>query len=131
MSIEQDLFDRLRNNANVSGVVSSRIYPVKLPQAWTLPAITYQRISTPRAHIMSGLSGRARPRFQIDCWADDYGTVKDLAIKVGGCLDGFKGDLNTESNVGGIILDSERDIYEDEIDVYRVLMEFIIPHFET
>lgn len=130
MSIEQDLYYKLKNNANVSGVVSSRIYPMQLPQGWTLPALTYQRISTPRATILSGPSGRARPRFQIDCWADNYETIKDLATKVRGCLDGFKGDINTESNVGGIILESERDILEDEINVYRVIMEFIIPHFE-
>ena len=131
MTIEKDIHYRLSNDADVSPLVGSRVYPMKLPQGWTLPAITYQRISGERAHCLGGPSGRARPRFQIDCWAEDYDGAKDLSDKVRKCLDGFKGDINTESNVGGISLDGDRDIYEEEIDIPRISMDFIIPHFEA
>jgi len=131
MTIEKDIHYQLTDDTDVSALVSSRVYPMKLPQGWTLPAITYQRISGERAHNLSGPSGRARPRFQIDCWAADYDGGKDLANKVRLCLDGFKGDINTESDVGGITLEADRDIWEDDIDVYRISMDFIIPHFEA
>lgn len=131
MTIEKDIHYRLSNDADVSPLVGSRVYPMKLPQGWTLPAITYQRISGERAHCLGGPSGRARPRFQIDCWDDDYEDVKDLANKVRLCMDGFKGDINTESDVGGIILEADRDIWEEDIKIYRVTMDFIIPHFEA
>jgi len=117
--------------------VGTRVYPMKLPQGCTLPAITFQRISGERAHCLGGPSGRARPRFQVDCWADGkfgaegYDTVKDLADKVRKCLDGFSGDIDTESDVGGIILEGERDIWENEGNLFRVTMDFKIPHFET
>ena len=131
MTIEKDIHYALSDDADVSTLVSSRVYPMKLPQGWTLPAITYQRISGERAHCLGGPSGRARPRFQIDCWAEDYDGAKDLADKVRLCLDGFKGNINTESDVGGIILEGDRDIWEEEINIYRVTMDFIIPHFEA
>lgn len=131
MTIEKDIHYALANDADVSALVSSRIYPLKLPQGWTLPAVTYQRVSGYREHCLSGASGRARPRFQIDCWASDYDDVKDLADKVRLCLDGFKGDINTESDVGGITLEADRDLWEENIDTYRVSMDFIIPHFEA
>jgi hypothetical protein len=131
MTIEKDIHYILKNDADVAALVNTRIYPMKLPQGWTLPAITYQRISGDRAAKYAGASGRARPRFQIDCWASDYDGVKDLADKVRKCLDGYKGDINTENNVGGIHLEGDRDIWEDNIDVFRVTMDFVIPHFET
>ena len=131
MTIEKDIYYELNNDAIVGGLVGDRIYPLKLPQRWTLPAITYQKVSGERAHCLGGPSGRARPRFQIDCWADTYSGVKDLADGVRLCLDGFKGDINTESDVGGIILTGEYDIWEESIEVFRITMDFIIPHFET
>jgi len=131
MTIEKDIHYKLKKDVDVSALVSKRIYPMKLPQGWTLPAITYQRVSGVREHNLSGPSGRARPRFQIDCWDDDYLDAKDLANKVRLCLDGFKGDINTESDVGGIILEADRDIWEESINVYRISMDFIIPHFEA
>lgn len=131
MTIEKDIYHKLSNDTDVSGLVSSRIYPMKLPQKWTLPSITYQRISGDRDHCLDGPSGRARPRFQVDCWDDSYSGVKTLADKVRLCLNGFKGDINTETNVGGIILTSDRDIWEEDIGVYRITMDFIVPHFEA
>ena len=131
MTIEKDIHYKLSNDTDVSALASSRVYPMKLPQGWTLPAITYQRVSGVREHNLSGPSGRARPRFQIDCWASDYDGAKDLADKVRLCLDGLKDDINTESDVGGITLEADRDIWEENIDAYRISMDFIIPHFEA
>jgi len=131
MTIEKDIYYQLTDDTDVSTLVGDRVYPMKLPQGWTLPAITYQRISGERAHCLNGPSGRARPRFQIDCWAEDYDGAKDLSDKVRLCLDGFKGDINTESDVGGITLEGDRDIWEEDIKIYRITMDFIIPHFEA
>ena len=131
VSAEEILYSLLTNESDVTDLTGLRIYPNLLPQGCAMPAITYQRISGHREHCLGGPSGRARPRFQIDCWAADYDGAKDLANKVRLCLDGFKGDINTESDVGGITLEADRDIWEDDINVYRISMDFIIPHFET
>lgn len=137
MSIEEAIYYKLTNDTDVAAIVSTRVYPMKLPPNPTYPAITYQRISTARWHNYAGASGRARPRFQIDCWLDGsnraeaYDDARDLATKVRKCLDGFKGDIDTESDVGGVTLDSERDIWEDLAQVHRVTMDFIFPHFES
>ena len=129
--IEKDIHYELSNDTDVKALVSTRVYPLKLPQGWTLPAITYQLVSNERAHTLAGPSGRIRPRFQIDCWDDDYEDVKTLATAVRQCLDGFKDDSNTESDIGGITLVGERDIWEEQIKLFRISMDFIIPHFET
>ncbi len=131
MAIEEALKTYLEADATVGGLVSTRVWPMKLKDGWTLPAITYQRISGPRTHDTNGPTGRATPRFQVDCWADSYSGVRALAVAVRARLDGAKGTIGGEANVGGIYIDSERDIYEDEIKVYRVSMDFMVPHDES
>ncbi len=131
MSIETGLRSQLVNDTDVAAIVGTRVYPVKMPLGYTLPCISYQRISSERYPFLDGPSGRAIPRFQVDCYADTYSEVRDLAGKVRLALDGFKGTLGTESNVGGISIQSERDLWEDNTDVYRVTQDYLIPHIET
>lgn len=77
-------------DATVAGLVADRIYPLVLPQKPTLPAVTYQRISTPIQYAQGGPS-LATPRLQIDCWAGDYDSAKALAAAVAAVLSGYKG----------------------------------------
>lgn len=134
MQIESALYNHLANNASIVAKVGTRIYPVKLPQGVELPAITYQRISGVREHNIAGPSGRARPRIQIDCWAESYSEAKSVADTVRLVLDGHKGNFghgdNTMEDVGGIRFLGDNDIWEEGAEINRVSMDFSIPHFE-
>lgn len=129
--IEQRVQYKLRHTAAIAAIVSNRIYPVQLPQEFTLPAITYQLISNQRIHAIDGPIGVAIPRVQIDCYADTYSEVKTLADKVRITFDGFRGSIATETDIGGIYLESEQDIYSADTEIYRVSMDFMIPHGES
>ena len=61
----EDLFTFLSSNV---ASVASRIYPNKLPQSPTLPAIRYFQVSEPFEHSHDGPSGFHHPRFQLDCF---------------------------------------------------------------
>ena len=113
----------------VLGLVSSRIYPMKLPQGPTMPAITYSRISGPRIETMAGPSGMAFPRVQVDSWASTYAGVKALADAVRKALDGYRGTI-VSIRVGGIIMDGELDLYEPGVEEYRVTQDYIVWHDE-
>lgn len=137
MSIETGLRTHLINDTDVAALVANsdspttyRIYPLRLPQGYTLPAISYQRISADRTHTLSGPIGRVWPRFQVDCWAESYSTVRDLADKVRLALDGHKGSMGGESNVGGVHLMGEHDLFEEATEIHRVTLDFSIPYFE-
>lgn len=137
MSIETSLRTALINDTDVAALVANsdspatyRIYPLRIAQGATLPAITYQRISGPREYMLSGPTGRVRPRFQVDCWAGSYSIVKDLASKVRSALNGLNGSMGDDT-VHGIELESERDGYEEETEYRRVILEFKIPYIET
>ena len=109
---------------------AGRIYPLVLPQAPVLPAMTYQRVSGNRVKSLSGPSGLAHPRFQIDCWGATYNEAKTLAQEVRRVIDGYRGQMGS-IRVGGAIVLSDRDIHEPEAEDYRVTIDVTIWHDET
>ncbi len=124
----------LKATAAVTAIVSSRIYAVDLPQNPTLPAIVYSRISGMRVSSMTGASGLARPRYQIDVFAYDYTTAKNLVRQVQLALEGKRGTYGGV-NVQGILFDGDHDMNDDEeenlvSDQHRVMMEFTVWHNE-
>jgi len=134
MSIETAIRSALINNTDVSALISTRCYPMFLAQGYTLPAISYQRITAPRPRETSDATGRVNATFQIDCWAETYSGATDLAGKVITCLDNHRGTLGTGTaamdNVGTIENTQERDDFDTAVEVYRVILEFLIPYKE-
>lgn len=132
MSVETGLYSHLVADSDIAALVLNRVYPFRVPQGATLPALTYQRVSTDRRPSLSGPStSRVKAYFQIDCYSESVSDVRDLATKVRLALDGFKGTLGSETGVGGIICESEREDDNEQTDVFRKILEFSIPHQET
>ena len=131
MSIETAIRSELINDADVTALVGTRVYPVMMPQGFEMPCISYQRVSSDRIHTLSGPNGRVDASFQVDFYAESYSVVRDLADKARQVLDGFKGQLGgSENNVGGIHLVSDRDLWQDNIEVYRVTHDYSVFYFD-
>ena len=79
MSIETALVYLLSNDADISAKVGNRIFPVYVPEGQSLPAITFQEISGVRDSHMTGASGLANARFQINIWTKKYDDARELA----------------------------------------------------
>lgn len=95
MNIEKAIVSILSNASAVTGIVGSRIFPLFVPQPAkdNLPAITYQQISGPRDHVMSGPTGLVNARFQINCWSKTYKGLREFANAVRTTLDGYSGTV--------------------------------------
>lgn len=130
MLIETALFAYL---SELAGLVGARVYPLKLPQKPTLPAITYQRISGPHVHSHSGISGLARPRYQFTCWAEKYADAKATAEILRLALDGYKGTMGGAGgvDVSGILSAGDGDIYDPDTTLSGVYHDFFIWHAEA
>lgn len=126
MSLESELRARLIADGGVAALISARVYPLILPQAPTYPALTYQRISGPRLHHLTGSSGRGVARIQTDSWAETYAAAQALAAAVRAALDGFDGLLSTLRAV--VRLENERDLYEGTPEIYRVTQDWRVQH---
>ena len=135
ITIEEGLAAFLVANAAVNAIVSGRVYPNKLPQTVTLPALTYQRVDTPRVHShdTSGATGTAHPRIQFDCWAASYANAKGLADALRGALNGYKGTMGTVNPVTVQSALQEDERFDDFADagIVRISCDFIIWHLET
>jgi hypothetical protein len=132
IDIESGLLIKL--SADTNSLVAGRVYPLMLPQTCTFPAITYQRISSPRVHSHQGASGLAYPRFQINVYASTFASVKAILklIRIG--LDGYKGTIGTSPNtvkVGCSLIENELDDYDPQSQLYYSSQDYIIWHDEA
>lgn len=116
-------------NDTMVKAITTKCYPVKLPQSPTYPLILYTKISGMRDHVLSGASGRAHPRFQVEAWAETYSGAKTLADAIRNALDDYSGTASG-TVIHSCLIDSERDVYESEIEKYRVIQDFFIWHEE-
>ena len=132
IDIETGLFTKI--SADTTSLVAGRVYLVKLPQTCTFPAIAIQRISSPRVHSHQGASGLAYPRFQITGYAATFASVKAImkAVRIG--LDGYSGTIGTSPNtvaVGCALIESERDSYDPDSQLYYTSQDYLIYHNEA
>lgn len=122
MTIANLVYSKLSGDAGVSALVSARVYPVILPQAPTLPAVSYQRISNTE---QNGTSSLRETRYQVDCWDDDFAGVQSLADAVKAALEEWI-DRDQSPGVAMARVIGEFDDYEPETDLYRVSVDVMV-----
>lgn len=130
MTIEVGLVAHLEADAAVAALVVARIYPVLLPQNVTYPAISYERVNTDRRYSFDGPSIHIWPFFRIHCWSQSYLQAKSLGEAVRKSLNGFTGTMGTDSVIN-VEMQNENDLYEPDVDVHRVILDFVIPTTEA
>lgn len=136
-----DIRTALRNfllaDSGIAAIVVDRIRPVRMPQGVKDATIVYLRISGTGDHIMSGPTRIARPRFQIDCWAQTPAIANSLADLVKERLDGYQGAWTYGSNspptsidILGVFFENERDGYDSDNEMFSVSRDYFIWHRE-
>lgn len=117
MSIQEDIYTQLSSDSNVTVEVSTRIYPLWLPQDSTLPAVTYQQVSeTPSNHLGGEDTTERQFRFQFDHWAESYSAAQSSA-------DAVTTSLLAATSFKAIRI-SRQESYEPDVDVHRVSVDF-------
>lgn len=123
-TIEEALKDILRNDAGVSAI-TTRCFPVKIPQSPTFPLITYTLITDVPENVIDATAKLINARFQIEAWADTYSGSKALAKAIDTALAGYSGTKGTV-RVGSILRLTGRDWYEEAVDCYRTIQDFSV-----
>lgn len=126
--LEDGLFQLLTSDAGVSALCGTRVYPLILPSAPTLPSLTYQSISSVAQYTMDGPTGLVTARVQTEAWSDSYSTAKALAAAVRTLLDGYSGTLPNGVPVLDIRCDNALDTYEKDARLYRVHTDWLIQY---
>ena len=109
MSIEDALYLHLSNDAEVVALASTRIYPLVIPQAATLPAIAYQVIDdVPNYTHGPQVTGEHRARVQLTLQGS-YSQVVSLGLAVRKALHRFSGSGTVD--VQSVQVEATRDGY--------------------
>ena len=128
--LEEAVYSRLTGNAGVSALVSTRVYPNKIPQEAALPALAYQRISARRVKAHAAPTGLARVRVQVTCVSRSYSEVKALAAAVRTAMQGVMGSVGGVT-LQGSWLETDADEYGDAETLHSVRQDYMIWHTES
>lgn len=128
MTVEADIFSRLSGYSGLTALVSTRIYPVRLPQKPTYPAIVYTRISAERISAMGDDTGTVRPRFQFDVYATTYANARAVTEQLRKALQRYSGTDTV--TIQEIFVIGESEFYEDETELYHTAIDFEIIYIE-
>lgn len=120
----------LLSDTDIAGEVAARVYPLKLPQQPTYPAITYQVISDQSEQLLEGADRIRRARIQVDIWDDDISKCEEIAGFVRTLLDG-QDNTQGSTRFRATWLDNEQDLYEESIEKYRILSDFEITYWSV
>lgn len=122
MSFYTDLFTYLQTISALTTLVSTRMYPLRLPQKPTLPALVIQKIARPRVYSHSGDSNLANPTYQISCWAETHEGAVALEVQLETALTGFSGTMGAETVYAAFIA-NVLDDFEPDTALYRQIVD--------
>ena len=104
--MEQDVYELLTKT-------ELPVYPVKIPEEVVLPAISYMVVAGNKKQNLDTSYFAEVKRFQVDIWAKSYKEVKDISENIFVLLN--------EIAAQDVVM---QDLYEDKVDIYRVMIDF-------
>src|SRR5512139_2073669 len=134
-TIEEAVVSKMASTAAITALIGTganmRMYPLIVPQTAALPAVAYQKVSSPKEQAHPGSTHLCRSRFQFTCEADTYSSVKALATAVKDCWNSFRGTVNTV-RIDGCAIDNDVDsALERQAAVSPVVrIDVLIWHYE-
>lgn len=130
MTIEAAIRTHLLTVTGLTNLVVARIYPGKLPQTPTLPAVVFTRISTaPVQDRSSATPVFSRGRWQFDCWATTYDGANALRLALRPALGGIAQASGPRIDVA--LMQDDRDIEEPETARWRAVLDYFIWYAEA
>lgn len=129
--ITNGLYALITGNTAIAAMISTRLYPVKLPEGVVYPTMTYQVISQVGDPNVT-TAGLQRMRIQFDCYGsmlspagvDGYSDAVLLRDALRQLLDGYVGTLSDGTVLQNAVRIQSVDYFDDDARVYRCMCEF-------
>jgi hypothetical protein len=130
MTIAQSFYTYLTANSAVAALVSDRIYPHVIPQhEGTRPCITFEMQGDDDILHLAGRSETRIAEIAVDCWAPRYLDARNLADTVRTELVGVRGAFGADTSESIRITSDYDGPFDDDENLYRVMMRFEIYHY--
>lgn len=129
--IRKAIYTLLTQDAGVSALIGTKVYPLRAPQVQTAPYITWHVINTLTYGTKAnpdnnGESPVDRLTVQINCVAGNYTTASDIAAAVRTAIDRYPDTQIFGIDINGIDFNDESDTYDDEVNLYMTIVEYFI-----
>lgn len=124
MSLGEELVTVLSANVALAAMVSTRVYPSRMPDECAKPAVVYTVVSDVPAASLNGalVDATGAARVQVDSYARTYREAHAVAEAVRGAI----GDLRTPSPGLSSWLENARDLFDNETQLHRVTQDFTV-----
>lgn len=124
---ETAIRNQLINDAALSAIVSSRVYPVIAPVSADLPWIVFKRTGVRREGTLSNPAGVPTVTLEIATFAMSYEDAREIADLVRLVLDGYGGTTDNVE-IKQVSLENELDDFvqlgSDSLPVFQVTQNF-------
>lgn len=117
MNVYEAIRARLLASGAITALVTARIFPLRLPQKAVFPAIVLVRVSGIRATPLKGAASSARPRIQVDCWAQTSDQAAALGALCRQQLENYSGSY-TDNSVSPATTITVQTVFEEEHDLF-------------
>lgn len=127
MSIGEGLYAYLSAYAGLISLVSTRIYPVTIPQGAAMPGVSIQLIDVQPVRTGTTDAGLESALYQVNSWATTYAGAKAVAAQVKAALRDYGGAMGSVT-AQRVFYEGERDQYNETPERYGVSQDFTIWH---
>jgi hypothetical protein len=124
--IEELIYTRLSTFAGLTTLVSTRIYPVIMPQGTIKPAVTYQLISSPRGKAMGSDPGMVTARYQFIAWATTNLEARNVTKQVRLALERYR-----VAGIEDCFIETEYDVFDEAAILHGRGLDVIVNHTEA
>ena len=137
MIIRTAVYNTLSGSSNLTGIVSTRIYFIKMPQSTIYPAVTFEMLPTSgRVHLMGADSVLAMETLRVTVWgeAKDFTNMETAAGYIKTLLQDFTG---TMGGAGGISVErifletNQPTMFNAGVGVYQISQDFEVWYQEA
>lgn len=132
-SVGGGLYDYLINQGSITGIVSERIYPYRIPEKPQLPAIYYERQTLNPLQHLTGSSAYTVSLYRLSAVARSYDQAKSIARSLRRVLHGYSGEWGAVT-IHSVFMESTQDDYQvsqSDKAYYRTTCEFSIAYKES
>lgn len=131
MSLMTALASHLLNHAGLSALVADRVYPFQISASTSaapnqMPLVVYKLLDEPEMTTHDN-QPIYQARVQITSWGGTYKSAHAVDDQVYASLKGYRGAMGDQSvNVGGCFRKIKRDDNAPDVELFRVIQEFVI-----
>lgn len=125
--IESALSSRLLADTDLTDLISTRLWPMRVRQGADTPHVAFYKVDTLTDHAYNTSDNLVGSRFRFDCFAKEMKVAKTVAEIIRTSLDAYKGTILSETIYGILYLD-EFDGYDDDTELFITSIDFRVWH---